>query len=100
MNAINKFLISIPMALCWLYFMSGVVTLFAAFIGIYLSVFFPNMPYITNILPNLIDLMNTLGNNGLIGLMATVIFIGQYFLPIAYIIFLKNITININLCDI
>ena len=60
--------------------MSGVVQLFAAFIGIYLSVFFPNMPYITNILPNLIDLMNTLGNNGLVGLMTTVIFIGSYFL--------------------
>jgi hypothetical protein len=60
--------------------MSGVVALFATLIGIYLSVFFPNMPYITNVLPNLIDLMNTLGNNGLIGLMATVIFIGQYFL--------------------
>lgn len=68
MNSIKKFLISIPMAL------------FATLIGIYLSVFFPNMPYITNVLPNLIDLMNTLGNNGLIGLMATVIFIGQYFL--------------------
>ena len=53
--------------------------LFAAFIGIYLSVFFPDMPYITNILPNLIDLMNTLGNNGLVGLMTTVIFIGSYF---------------------
>ena len=60
--------------------MSGVAQLFAAFIGIYLSVFFPNMPYITNILPNLIDLMNTLGNNGLVGLMTTVIFIGSYFL--------------------
>ena len=80
MNSIKKFLISIPMALCWLYFMSGVVALFATLIGIYLSVFFPNMPYITNVLPNLIDLMNTLGNNGLISLMATVIFIGQYFL--------------------
>ena len=68
------------MALCWLYFMGGVVSLFAIFIGIYLSVFFPNMPYITNILPNLIDLMNTLGNNGLVGLMTTVIFIGSYFL--------------------
>ena len=68
------------MALCWLYFMSGVVALFATLIGIYLSVFFPNMPYITNVLPNLIDLMNTLGNNGLIGLMATVIFIGSFYL--------------------
>ncbi len=90
MNAIKKFLISIPIALCWLYFMSGVVQLFAAFIGIYLSVFFPNMPYITNILPNLIDLMNTLGNNGLVGLMTTVIFIGSYFLANNLYNFLKK----------
>ena len=68
------------MALCWLYFMSGVVTLFATLIGIYLSVFFPNMPYIKYVLPNLIDLMNALGDAGVVGLMATVILIGQYFL--------------------
>ena len=67
------------MALCWLYFMIGVVNLFFIIISIYLSVFFPNMPYITNVLPNLIDLMNTLGNNGLIGLMATVILIGSFY---------------------
>ena len=79
MNSIKKFLISIPMALCWLYFMIGVVNLFFIIISIYLSVFFPNMPYITNVLPNLIDLMNTLGNNGLIGLMATVILIGSFY---------------------
>ena len=79
--------------------MSGVVQLFAAFIGIYLSVFFPNMPYITNILPNLIDLMNTLGNNGLVGLMTTVIFIGSYFLANNLYNFFKNIATNINLCE-
>ena len=64
--------------------------LFAVFIGIYLSVFFPNMPYITNILPNLIDLMNTLGNNGLVGLMTTVIFIGSYFLANSLYNFFKK----------
>ena len=80
MNAIKKFLISIPMALCWLYFMSGVVALFAIVIAIYLSVFLPNMPFITNVLPNLIDLINTLGNEGLVGLITLVIFIGSYFL--------------------
>ena len=68
------------MALCWLYFMSGVVTLFVIVIAIYLSVFLPNMPFITNILPNLIDLINTLGNNGLVGLITLVILIGSYFL--------------------
>ena len=80
MNSIKKFLISIPMALCWLYFMSGVVSLFAIVIAIYLSVFLPNMPFITNVLPNLIDLINTLGNEGLVGLITLVLFIGSYFL--------------------
>ena len=80
MNAIKKLLVSIPMALCWLYFMSGVVSLFAVFIGIYLSVFFPNMPYIKNVLPNLIDLISTLGDNGVVGIIGLAILIGQYFL--------------------
>jgi len=34
--------------------------------------------------------MNTLGNNGLIGLMATVIFIGQYFLAYNLYSFFKK----------
>ena len=80
MNSIKKFLISIPMALCWLYFMSGVVQLFAVVIGIYLSVFFPNMPFISNVLPNLIDLLTTLGNANIVGLITLVIFVGSYFL--------------------
>ena len=80
MNAIKKFLISIPMALCWLYFMIGVVNLFFIIISIYLSVFFPNMPYIKNVLPNLIDLLTTLGNANIVGLITLVIFVGSYFL--------------------
>ena len=68
------------MALCWLYFMSGVVQLCAVVIGIYLSVFFPNMPFISSVLGNLIDLLTTLGNNGLVGLITIVIFVGSYFL--------------------
>ena len=79
MNAIKKFLISIPMALCWLWFMSGVVQLFAVIIGIYLSVFFPNMPFISNALPNLIGLLTALGDNGVVGLITLVIFVGSFF---------------------
>ena len=68
------------MVLCWLYFMSGVVILFTIIISIYLSVFFPNTPYISNVLPNLIDLINQLGDNEIIGLIVLIILIGQYFL--------------------
>lgn len=78
------------MGFCWLYYMSGVVSLFAIFIGIYLSVFFPNMPYVSNVLPNLIDLLKTLGENGMIGLITLVILIGQYFLAYNLFNFFKK----------
>tara|TARA_X000000368_G_scaffold296881_1_gene236374 strand:+ start:541 stop:804 length:264 start_codon:yes stop_codon:yes gene_type:complete len=78
------------MGFFWLYYMSGVVTLFAILIGIFLSVFFPNMPYASNVLPNLIDLLNTLGENDMIGLITLVILIGQYFLAYNLFNFLKN----------
>ena len=70
--------------------MSGVVTLFAILIGIFLSVFFPNMPYASNVLPNLIDLLNTLGENDMIGLITLVILIGQYFLAYNLFNFIRN----------
>mgnify|MGYP003320578283 FL=1 len=60
--------------------MSGVVTLFAILIGIYLSVFFPNMPYVSNVLPNLLDFLQTLGDNDLIGVIVLASLVGQYFL--------------------
>ena len=78
------------MGFFWLYYMSGVVTLFAILIGIFLSVFFPNMPYVSNVLPNLIDLLNTLGENDMIGLITLVILIGQYFLAYNLFNFLKS----------
>ena len=79
-NFIKHFVLSILMAFSWLYYMSGVVTLFAIFIGIYLSVFFPNMPYVSNVLPNLLDFLQTLGDNGFIGVIVLVSVVGQYFL--------------------
>jgi len=80
MNAIKKFLISIPMALCWLYFMSGVVILFTIIISIYLSVFFPNMPFMSNALPNLIGFLNALGDAGIVGLITLVVYGGSFYL--------------------
>ena len=73
------------MALCWLYFMSGVVALFVIVIAIYLSVFLPNMPYISNVLPNLIEMLSTFGDNGIVGLIALVTTVGHFF--IAYYLY-------------
>ena len=91
MNAIKKYLISIPMALCWLYFMSGVVILFTIIISIYLSVFFPNMPFISYALPNLIGFLNALGDAGIVGLITLVVYGGSFYLAYnLYNFFKKN----------
>ena len=79
------------MGFSWLYFMSGVVTLFAIFIGIFLSLFFPNMPYASNVLPNLLDFLQTLGDNGLVGLIVLLFVVGQYFLAYYLYDFFKNL---------
>ena len=71
--------------------MSGVVTLFAIFIGIFLSLFFPNMPYASNVLPNLLDFLQTLGDNGLVGLIVLVFVVCQYFLAYYLYDFLKKL---------
>jgi hypothetical protein len=60
--------------------MIGVVNLFFIIISIYLSVFFPNMPFISNALPNLIDFLNALGDANLVGLITLVIFVGSFYL--------------------
>ena len=79
------------MGFSWLYFMSGVVTLFAIFIGIFLSLFFPDIPYVSNVLPNLLDFLQTLGDNGLVGLIVLVFVVGQYFLAYYLYDFFKNL---------
>ena len=67
------------------------MTLFAIFIGIFLSLFFPNMPYVSNVLPNLLDFLQTLGDNGLVGLIVLVFVVGQYFLAYYLYDFFKNL---------
>ena len=79
------------MGFSWLYYMSGVMTLFAIFIGIFLSLFFPDMPYVSNVLPNLLDFLQTLGDNGLVGLIVLVFVVGQYFLAYYLYDFFKNL---------
>ena len=75
--------------------MSGVVTLFAIFIGIYLSVFIPNMPYVSNVLPNLLDFLQTLGDNGFIGVIVLVSVVGQYFLAYHLYNLFKKYRVNL-----
>ena len=67
------------------------MTLFAIFIGIFLSLFFPDMPYVSNVLPNLLDFLQTLGDNGLVGLIVLVFVVGQYFLAYYLYDFLKEV---------
>jgi hypothetical protein len=38
------------------------------------------MPYIKNVLPNLIDFLNALGDADVVGLITLVIFIGSFYL--------------------
>ena len=66
--------------------MSGMGILFAVVLAIYLSVLLSNVPFLTNVLSNLLNMINTLGDNGFIGLVTLGILIGQYFL--AYNLFL------------
>jgi len=37
------------------------------------------MPFISNALPNLIGLLTALGDNGVVGLITLVIFVGSFF---------------------
>jgi len=60
--------------------MSGVVALFATLIAIYLSVFFPNMPFMSNALPNLIGFLNALGDAGIVGLITLAVYGGSFYL--------------------
>ena len=73
------------MGFSWLYYMSGVAILFSILIGIYLSVLLPDMPYVSNVLTNLLNFLQTLGDNGLVGLIVLIHLVGQYFL--AYYLF-------------
>ena len=41
MNTLLSYLLLIPIAFFWLYYMIGVVSLFLIFIGLFLNIFFP-----------------------------------------------------------
>ena len=42
--------------------------------------FFPNMPFISNALPNLIGFLNALGDAGIVGLITLVVYGGSFYL--------------------
>ena len=72
------------MSICWLYFMSGVVALILIHLAILLSIFIPN-----NVVDNVMAFITELGNNGIVGLLALIVFIGQYFLAYRLYLFFK-----------
>lgn len=85
-----KKLFIIPMGICWLYFMSGVVALIAIHLSILVSLFVPNIPFISNVLTNVLDLLATLGDAGFVGLTAIIALVGQYFLAYRLYLFFKT----------
>ena len=79
-----KKILLVPMSICWLYFMSGVVALILIHLAILLSIFIPN-----NVVDNVMAFITELGNNGVVGLLALIVFIGQYFLAYRLYLFFK-----------
>lgn len=79
-----KKILLVPMSICWLYFMSGVVALILIHLAILLSIFIPN-----NVVDNVMAFITELGNNGIVGLLALIVFIGQYFLAYRLYLFFK-----------
>ena len=79
-----KKILLVPMSICWLYFMSGVVALILIHLAILLSIFIPN-----NVLGNVMAFITELGNNGIVGLVALIVFVGQYILAYRLYLFFK-----------
>ena len=63
MNTLRKVIIFIPMSLCFLNFASWLLAAILIYCGILVGLFIPNL-----IFGNLLGFLNTLGDNGLIGL--------------------------------
>ena len=63
MDTLRKVIIFIPMSLCFLNFASWLLAAILIYCGILAGFFIPNL-----ILGNLLGFLNTLGDNGLIGL--------------------------------
>ena len=80
-----KKLFLIPMSVCWLYFMSGIVALILIHLSILGSVFVPN-----NVLINLLGFLTTLGDAGFMGLIVLITIVGQYFLAYRLYLFFKT----------
>ena len=64
--------------------MSGVVALILIHLAILLSIFIPN-----NVVDNVMAFITELGNNRIVGLLALIVFIGQYFLAYRLYLFFK-----------
>jgi hypothetical protein len=79
-----KKILLVPMSICWLYLMSAVLALILIHLAILLSAFIPN-----NVLGNVMAFITELGNNGIVGLVALIVFVGQYILAYRLYLFFK-----------
>lgn len=86
MNTLLRYLLLIPIAFFWLYYMIGVVSLFLIFIGLFLNIFFPSL----SVLDNLLTMLNTFGDNGFVGLIALIFLVGQYFVAYHFYLILST----------
>lgn len=79
-----KKIMLIPMGICWLYLMSGIISLILIHLAILSSIFIPN-----NVLANLIAFISELGDNGVVGLIVLIVIVGQYFLAYRLYVYFK-----------
>ena len=86
MASLKKSTVFILMTLCWLYSMSGLLIGISIYFGILLQIFIPTL----SVLEAVIGLIRTLGDEGLVGLLAGIWLVGQFFLSYKLYGSLKN----------
>ena len=86
MASLKKSTVFILMTLCWLYSMSGLLIGISIYFGILLQIFIPTL----SVLEAVIGLIKTLGDEGLVGLLAGIWLVGQFFLSYKLYGSLKN----------
>ena len=64
------------MSLCWLYSLSGLLIAISIYFGILLQIFIPTL----SVLEAVIGLISTLQDEGLVGLLAGIWLVGQFFI--------------------
>mgnify|MGYP000229828429 FL=1 len=86
MASLKKSTIFILMSLCWLYSLSGLLIAISIYFGILLQIFIPTL----SVLEAVIGLIRTLEDEGLVGLLAGIWLVGQFFISYKLYKSLKN----------